>query len=83
MRLCVGDSILPIAYIFFKLSWCQGKKRCAYLHHHIQHGTRIRDGDRWFLWIGGFNFEVLGEGGRQDAPDSVSVQLQRTSVEKN
>ena len=65
---------------FFKQQTDAGR-RCleTHLDHEVEHGIGEADGDLGLLGVGRPDDVVLREGGRQDAPDAVRVQLQRTT----
>lgn len=52
------------------------------LDHDVQHGPRIGHSDPRFLGVRGQDFIIFWETAGKDAPDAVSVKLQRTSRER-
>lgn len=49
------------------------------LDHNIEYGTWVGYGNLRLLGIGGCDGVVLREGCRKDTPNTICVQLQRTS----
>ena len=80
------DGILPpllINQIFWIDQFLVLLIREVILYHHIQHGTRVGDGDTGFLGVCATHFKVLWEAAWKNTPDSVCVQLQGSTGNAN
>ena len=80
------DGILPpllINQIFLIDQFLVLLIREVILHHHVQHGPWVGDGDTRFLGVCATHFKVLWEAARKNTPDSVCVQLQGSTGNVN